>query len=294
MDEAKYDSGWYPQPDGRLRWWDGHQWTEHVRGEATGEVGPRGEGTLARTAGRMLDTTFTAPADAIWSAVGRPLSGFGGGRFWLSEHYLSSERGTLKTDAQQVPVSAVIDVDVRQSMTQKARGLFTVLVLVQRPSGIGYVTMEDIADGRAAQAVITGAAIARGPPSPSTGSARPSATKGVSARRPLLRRVDGPGHRPGEGAARRPAGHAGATRSAACRWGADRRGVRGQEGRAPSASLRGATRPARSAGGSGAPHATSSAGPARWVGAAPNPASLTRSRRASSSGTGRDQRYPCP
>ena len=158
MDEAKYDSGWYAQADGRLRWWDGHRWTEHLRGQASPEAAGRSEGALARAAGRMLDTSFSAPADAIWSAVGRPLAGFGGGRFWLSEHYLSFERGTLKTDAQQVPVSAVISVDVRQSMTQKARGLFTVVVRVQRPSGIGFVTIEDIADGRAAQTVIMGAA----------------------------------------------------------------------------------------------------------------------------------------
>lgn len=28
-------AGWYPQPDGRQRYWDGTQWTEHFHGEAS-------------------------------------------------------------------------------------------------------------------------------------------------------------------------------------------------------------------------------------------------------------------
>lgn len=28
-------AGWHPQPDGRERWWDGQQWTEHFRDPAT-------------------------------------------------------------------------------------------------------------------------------------------------------------------------------------------------------------------------------------------------------------------
>ena len=36
-------AGWYPQPNGRQRYWDGAQWTEHFHGEATPEVPSAGE-----------------------------------------------------------------------------------------------------------------------------------------------------------------------------------------------------------------------------------------------------------
>ena len=37
--------GWHPQPDGRDRWWDGEQWTEHFRdpvGEGATQTLPAG------------------------------------------------------------------------------------------------------------------------------------------------------------------------------------------------------------------------------------------------------------
>jgi len=65
-------------------------------------------------------------------AVGRPLTGFGPGRYKLTPHYLFFEKGVVRTDSQQVPVADVMDVDVRQSMTQKARGVGSVVVHIQR------------------------------------------------------------------------------------------------------------------------------------------------------------------
>jgi hypothetical protein len=47
-----------------------------------------------------------------------------------------------------VPLPTVVDVDVRQSLTQQARGVFSVRVHIQRPHGIEIVTMDDIAERR--------------------------------------------------------------------------------------------------------------------------------------------------
>jgi hypothetical protein len=105
-------------------------------------------------AGRLKDSRSDVPADALWSAIGKPVTGIGAGRYWLTPHHLFFEKGALHTDSQQVPVSGVVDVDVRQSLTQKARGVFTVLVHIQRAGGIEVVPMDDIPDGRAAQRII--------------------------------------------------------------------------------------------------------------------------------------------
>lgn len=103
---------------------------------------------------RVLSTESEWPAGTIWAAVGRPLTRVGAGRYRLDSHYLYFESGALRTDSQQVPISAVVDVDVQQSMGQKARGVFTVLVHVQRAQSLEIVKMEDIPDGREAMRVI--------------------------------------------------------------------------------------------------------------------------------------------
>lgn len=55
------------------------------------------------------------------------------------------ERGTLRSDTQQIPMAHIFDVDSRQTMTQKARGVGTVTVHVTRPSGAQEtVTLDDI------------------------------------------------------------------------------------------------------------------------------------------------------
>lgn len=90
--------------------------------------------------------------------MGKPVTGFGAGRYWMTPKFLFFERGTLRTDSQQVPISAVLDVDVRQSMTQKARGVFTVMLQIQRGANVENVSMDDIPHGREAQRIINNAA----------------------------------------------------------------------------------------------------------------------------------------
>lgn len=74
------------------------------------------------------------PGD-LWAATGKPVTGFGAGRYRLTNDYLYFEAGGLKTQAQQVPTREIVDVDLRQSMTQKARGVGTLMVHVVRQDG---------------------------------------------------------------------------------------------------------------------------------------------------------------
>jgi hypothetical protein len=129
-------AGWYPNMGGQ-RYWDGTQWTDQFR-----------PGT-----GRQQGKVDKDP-DAIWQAVGKPVTGIGAGRYKLTAQYLFFEKGTLRTDSQQVPISAVLDVDVRQSMTQKARGVGNLIVHIQRPTRVEIVTMEDIPNFREGQQAI--------------------------------------------------------------------------------------------------------------------------------------------
>lgn len=125
--------GWYPeQPGGRLRWWDGAQWTDHFQdAAAVAVVQPQ-----------------QVPPGTVWHAVGRPLTGIGAGRYRLTETYLFFERGTLSLNAQQIPVADVHDVDARQSMTQKARGVGSITLHVHRASRVEVVVIEDIPNFR--------------------------------------------------------------------------------------------------------------------------------------------------
>lgn len=87
--------------------------------------------------------------DVIWSAAGKPLTGYGGGKYRLTHEYLYFETGGLRTNAQQIPVRDVFDVDLEQTMTQKARGVATLNVHVVRPGGARETaTIVDVANFR--------------------------------------------------------------------------------------------------------------------------------------------------
>lgn len=111
--------------------------------------------TSASAAARYLkNDEMDLPEGTIWSAVGKSMGGIVTGRYRLDIFYLYGAKGALRTDAQQVPVACVVDVDVRQSMTQKARGVYTVIVHVNRAGRSETVRIEDILDGPAAQRVL--------------------------------------------------------------------------------------------------------------------------------------------
>jgi len=153
MSEGQAASGWYPVEGGQ-RFWDGGAWTAQFEAHSPND----GLASRVRTAvsGAVDTVKPDQPADdgAIWHAVGKPLTGIGAGRYKLTDQYLFFEKGTLRTDSQQVPVGSIVDVDVKQSMGQKARGIGTVLVHVQRGTAVEVVSMDDIPNPRDAQRII--------------------------------------------------------------------------------------------------------------------------------------------
>ena len=86
--------------------------------------------------------------DALWQVRGRPMTGIAPGRYKITNRYLYFESGALRTDAQQVPISNVVDVDVRQSATQKYRKVADILVHVAGPRGTQTVKMADVPNFR--------------------------------------------------------------------------------------------------------------------------------------------------
>lgn len=96
------------------------------------------------------------PDGTLWSAIGKTLGKVTTGRYRLDPVYLYFSKGALRTEWQQVYVASIIDVDVRQSVTQKARAVYT--VIVRQQNGITF-TLDDIPDGPAAQRIITKAGV---------------------------------------------------------------------------------------------------------------------------------------
>jgi hypothetical protein len=140
-----------------------------------GEVAMRVEGRLEHDERQAMSST-SAPAPTpgpvppppaappavepgvVWSATGQPITGIGAGRYKLTATMLFFEKGAFSTRAQQVPIAHVIDVDMRQSITQRARSVGNVLVHVQRSNGVELVVLEDIPDPRGAVSVINSTA----------------------------------------------------------------------------------------------------------------------------------------
>ncbi|WP_255998102.1 MULTISPECIES: PH domain-containing protein [unclassified Corynebacterium] len=97
----------------------------------------------------------TTEPGLIWSAVGKPVSRVGAGRYSLTEDFLVVERGVLSTDRQQIRTHEIFDVDGHQTMTQKARAVGTVTLRAKRPSGeLDSVELVDIPEFRQAVQVI--------------------------------------------------------------------------------------------------------------------------------------------
>jgi hypothetical protein len=78
-------AGWYPQEDGRRRYWDGSAWTNQV-GPAAEPGAGRGRGSGPQSLRSLVSPPTEHDPDALWQAVGRPLAGVGGGRYKLTRH----------------------------------------------------------------------------------------------------------------------------------------------------------------------------------------------------------------
>jgi hypothetical protein len=162
------DPGWYDDGSGRLRWWDGQQWTDHFHDPAAAShstvavtqvaTSTTSAAASSRTAGVLRAASDARAADAaaaevlpegtLWAARGQRLSGLSGGRYRLTAEILYFEIGALSLKGQQIATHEIVDVDVAQTMTQKARGLGDIILTAHRITGSERVVLSDIADFR--------------------------------------------------------------------------------------------------------------------------------------------------
>lgn len=167
MGKQRAAAGWYPVEGNQVRYWDGQAWTEHFHdGAPGGQVQPRSavakpatsrlRGAASAAATSLTSDEQDLPEGTLWSAIGKTLGKVTTGRYRLDPVFLYYSKGALRTQWQQVFVASVVDVDVRQSVTQKARGVYTVVVRLQDRTAF---TMDDIPDGPAAQRIITKAGV---------------------------------------------------------------------------------------------------------------------------------------
>lgn len=96
--------------------------------------------------------TTLDPNATIWEGTPQTLTAAATGgkvqstKYRLTPFTLHIERGLVRTDSQQVPLSGVYDIDVKQSMSQKARGVGDVLVHVRSDVKAEVVILEAIKD----------------------------------------------------------------------------------------------------------------------------------------------------
>jgi hypothetical protein len=82
------------------------------------------------------------PYDPETYRRGRHASSGGG----LMPHHLFADESATHAGTASLP--SVVDVEVSQSVSQRARGVFTLRVHLQRPHGVEVVTMDDLPDDR--------------------------------------------------------------------------------------------------------------------------------------------------
>lgn len=161
---AMAESGWKADPSGEyeVRYWDGSRWTEHVSRDGIqstdsgGEWPPPGTSTAEEVPAKQW-----AP-DSLWEGERKSLTAAatGGrvitGRYRITREYIYFDAGLVSTKSEQVPLWAVRDVDVKQSLTQKARKVGDVVVRVQHDDYTGRyeVVLESIEEPRAVRDLI--------------------------------------------------------------------------------------------------------------------------------------------
>lgn len=147
-------AGWYDDGSGRQRWWDGSTWTDHFADQQPSQAEKPKAMQQATAAAQGFGKKMSAKhdmstdADAIWTAVGKPLTGIGAGRYKLTAEYLIFEVGTLSSRGQQIRTREIYDVDSSQTMAQKARGIGNITLWARRASGDEKVTLADIPNFR--------------------------------------------------------------------------------------------------------------------------------------------------
>jgi len=102
-------------------------------------------------------TIGDANEPTLWEGTSQTLTGAATGgraaaRYRVAQWHLYFESGLITTNSQQVPLAQVRDVDVKQSMTQKARGLGDVIVHVTTQPA--PVVMESVKDPKQVRDIV--------------------------------------------------------------------------------------------------------------------------------------------
>jgi len=156
---------WKADPTRRheLRYWDGTNWTEHVSDGGTQSTDP----VAVEDAGTSPVTSFAMnPSDqtVIWEGSKKTVAASASGgrlttaRYRVTQDAVHFEAGLLSTKAEMIPLWTVVDVDLAQSMTQKARNVGDVKLHLDQNSatrfGQAIVRLESVEDPRRVRDVV--------------------------------------------------------------------------------------------------------------------------------------------
>lgn len=141
-------AGWSRDPTGRyqVRYHDGERWTDHVATD-----GVQATDAFAGTTGRHAPATDPEP---IWAGHRQALSASATGgamakaRYRLTHEHLVFEAGLLSTNEERVPLWTLGDIDVEQSMNQRARNIgdVSIRVLENHHTARSQLKLEAVAD----------------------------------------------------------------------------------------------------------------------------------------------------
>lgn len=120
------NEGWRPGPKpGMERYWDGKRWTQVRKAQDESDqsghdkfvVGMQPTSQVTIWEGNKRDLTNAATGGAVVGASYR-----------VTEDALYFQTGVVSTRAELIPLWAVLDIDVHQGITQKARGVGDLIV----------------------------------------------------------------------------------------------------------------------------------------------------------------------
>ncbi len=156
------NAAWKPDPwhHHQLRYHDGTAWTEHVadnqvqaRDPVIGEPPETSAGTSMQPSSKTVLWEGQKASLGSVATAGKVVTA----KYRITTDALIFEAGLVSTKEEVIPLWAVMDVDLRQSMTQKPRNVGDLHVRLD-PAGAKYgqtvVLLESIKDPRAVRDLI--------------------------------------------------------------------------------------------------------------------------------------------
>lgn len=180
------DAGWQRDPFGRheLRYFDGTEWTAHVSdagvtgsdepvpsiegapppppppgggwkaklkqaAEQGRELAEKGKQALAEQQAKQAAASANDP-DTLWvgekKSAGTSAIGVATTRYRITRNKIFVESGLMSSVSEQVPLWAVLDVDVRQNLMQKGKNIGDVAVMIDTAQYPGHAGSELLLD----------------------------------------------------------------------------------------------------------------------------------------------------